>query len=100
MPTTSEAPKTGVTLETSKPWQPPNPVPTLVDQIYQVQCWLKNLLFSFNTKAPQRLVDRMNEEFFKIETTENLEQNIGLPPSDNSEAMLKSQDLQLKQLAM
>ena len=49
--------------------------------------------------APQRLVDRMNEEFFRIQRATNLQQNIGPPTNNSWEALLKSKDLQLKQLA-
>lgn len=96
--TQSATPKVGVILETSESWQPPNPLPTMVDQICQVHRRLENLLTSFTTKAPQKLVKRMNQEFFKIQRTSTLHQNLEQPTNDNSEVLLKAQDLQLKQL--
>lgn len=95
----TEIPKTGVLLEKLEPWQPPNPLPTMVDQICQVHRRLENLLTSFTTKAPPKLMEKMNEEFFRIQRTSNLQQHTGETTSTTSEALLKSQDLQLKQLA-
>ena len=71
----------------------------MVDQICQVHHRLENLLTSFTTKAPQKLVDRMNEEFFKIQRTAILQQDSGLPKNDATEVLLKYQGLQLEQMA-
>ena len=94
-----EAPGIGVVLETQETWQPPNPLPTMVDQICQVHRRLENLLTSFTTKAPQKLVNRMNEEFFKIQRTTILQQDISLPNDDTAGVLLKHQGLQLEQMA-
>lgn len=51
--TPSEASKTEIILESSEFWQPPSPLSTMVDQIFQVHRKLENLLTPFTTKAPQ-----------------------------------------------
>ena len=98
IPEAPEAPGIGVVLETQETWQPPNPLPTMVDQICQVHRKLENLLTSFTTKAPQKLVNRMNEEFFKIQRTTILQQ-VSLPNDDTAGVLLKHQGLQLEQMA-
>ena len=40
----------------------------------------------------------MNQEFFRIQRTKNLQQNMGRSTNDNSETLLNSKGLQLKQL--
>ena len=97
--TSTEVPKIGVVLEKTVAWKPPNPLPTMVDQICQVHRRLENLLTSFTIRAPPRLLKKMNEEFFRIQREADMDQHIGKPTNDTTEALLKSQELQLQQLA-
>ena len=90
--------KVGVVIENSKAWKPPNPLPTMVEQICQVHRRLENLLTAFTSKAPKRFVEQMNEEFFRIQRQADLQQHSTNPTHDTSEAILKAQELQLKHL--
>ena len=94
----TKTPKTGVVIEDLKAWQPPNPLPTMVEHICQVHRRLENLLIAFTSKAPKKFVEKMNEEFFRIQRQADLQQHSRNPTHDTSMAILKAQELQLKHL--
>ena len=73
-------------------------LPGMVEQICQAHRWLENLLFSFTIKAPQELVSKMNNEFFKIQREATLREGMEGPPDNCSEVLLKFQGIQLKHL--
>jgi hypothetical protein len=93
------SPQKRVVLETTEKRQPPNALPTMVEQICQAHRRLENLLFSFTSKAPQKLVNQVNDQFFKIQREATLREGMETPPEGDSDTFLKFQDVQLKQLA-
>lgn len=97
--TSSKAPEKKVILETTERRQLPNPLPAMVEQIGQAHRRLENLLSSFTSKAPQGLINRMNDEFFKIQRESILKESLGKATDTGSEVLLKSQKVQLQHLA-
>ena len=96
--TPPELPQRGVILETLEKRQPPNTLPAMVEQICQAHRRLENLLFSFTSKAPQTLVNRMSDEFFKIQREATLQESLGKPANTCAEVLLRFQEVQLKHL--
>lgn len=87
-----------VVLETPEKRQVPNALPPMVAQICQTHRRLENLLFSFASKAPQGLVNRVNDKFFKIQREAILHEGMGPPADTCSDVLLKFQEVQLKHL--
>lgn len=71
----------------------------MVEQICQANRRLENLLVSFTSKAPEKFVNQMNSEFFKIQRQATLSQHREQPGDTQLEVLLKAQDAQLKHLA-
>ena len=94
-PTT--APKR-VVLETTKKRQPPKALPAMVEQICQAHRRLENLFFSFTSKAPQKLLNQVNNQFFKIQREAILREDMEKPTDGCSEVLLRSQDIQIRNL--
>ena len=87
-----------VLLETLEKKEPSNTLPAMVEQICQAHCKLENLWFLFTSKTPQKLMNRMSDEFFKIQREANLPKSLGKPTDTYSEVLRKFQDVQLKDL--
>lgn len=91
----SEIPQRQVIFKTMEKIPPPNPLPSMIEHICQAHRRLENLLVYFTTKAPQKLVNIMNDEFFKIQREVSLHDSLGQPTNTCLDALLKSQDAQL-----
>ena len=96
--TSPETPKRQVVLETTETRHIPNALPAMVEQICQAHRRLENLLFSFTSKAPQDLMNRMNTEFCKVQREASLQESLGQPTDTCPEVLLKFQEVQLKHL--
>ena len=94
----SAAPARGVILETTEPRQPPKVLPAMVEQIRQAHRRLENLMFAFITKAPPKLVNHLNNEFFKVQRTATLAERKKGHATEGSEVLLKFQEVQLQNL--
>ena len=97
-PAAASSPK-AVILETSEKRAPPNALPAMVEQIVQAHRRLENLLISFTIKAPHSLVNKVSSEFFKIQREATLREDGDEPPENCSDVLLKSQGIQLNNLA-
>ena len=94
----SAAPARGIILETTEPRQPPKVLPAMVEQICQAHRRLENLLFSFIAKAPPKLVNHLNNEFFKVQRTATLGESKEGHANEGLEVLLKFQEVQLRHL--
>ena len=65
-PQSTEVPKSTV-IETEEPWQIPNEVPNLLQQITQTHRRLENLLTKLTNKAPPRLMRNVDHQFHKLQ---------------------------------
>lgn len=70
----------------------------MVAQICQAHRRLENLLFSFASKAPQKLLNRVNDEFFKIQRETTLHEGMEQTTEDCSAVLFKFQEVELKHL--
>ena len=70
----------------------------MVEQICQAHRRLENLLFSFTSKAPQKLLNQVNNQFFKIQREATWCEDMEKPADGCSEVLLRCQAVQIKNL--
>ena len=75
-PQSSEIPQSTV-YETEEPWQIPNDIPNLVQQITQAHRRLENLLTTLTSKAPPRLIRNVGHQFHKLQRETILKEGSG-----------------------
>ena len=63
-----------VVIETEEPWQVPDDIPHLVQQITQAHRRLENLLTTFTSKAPPRVMRNIEHQFHKVQRTAILQE--------------------------
>lgn len=56
-----------VVVETEEPWQVPNDIPNIVQQISQAHRRLENLLVTLSSKAPPKLMQNLDSQFYKVQ---------------------------------
>lgn len=65
-------------VEFAEIWQIPNSTSTMIDQIGHTHRRLEQLLVTFTTKASQKLIKKMDEEFYRIQVEAIRHYNQGL----------------------
>ena len=63
-----------VVIEIEEPWQVPDDIPHLVQQITQAHRRLENLLTKFTSKAPPRVMQNIEHQFHKVQRSEVLQE--------------------------
>lgn len=67
-PTSSiQDPSQSTILETQEPWQVPDAIPSIIQQISQAHRRLENLLTTLASKAPHRLMRNIDHQFHKVQ---------------------------------
>lgn len=99
-PPISETPRSAV-LETEELWQVPEAIPNIVRQVKQVHKRLENLLTTLASKAPPKLLRKLDTQFYKLQRETILKEDAKLPHRNTStlqSEIFKSQNHQFQRL--
>lgn len=88
LPSTSETPRS-VVVELDEPWQTPEAIPKIVEQVKQTHRRLENLLTTLASKAPPKLMKELDSQFYKLQREAILHEGTTL--AEDSPDKLKSE---------
>ena len=99
-PQVSETPRS-IVIETEEPWQIPNAIPNIIEQVQQVHRRLENLLTTLVSKAPPKLLRELDSQFYRIQRQTALREDTKIPDGHSNplkSEIFKSQTAQIDRL--
>ena len=89
-PSVSDTPRS-VVIELDEPWQAPEAIPNIIEQVKQAHRRLENLLTTLASKAPPKLLRALDSQFYKIQRETVLQEDTKL--TDDNPERLRSEIL-------